>query len=331
MSCVVRESDQASGKKKLNEYTLEKDVEWATPEGFSLTMDIYTPDAGKNNYPVFIIYHGGGWLINDKSIMNEMSKYIVEHADYVVCNVNYRLLIDNDNTITMNQIVEDAFGALLWIKENISKYKGDPGRIAVSGDSAGGHLAAMIVNCGNKLSSAGFDSIPLGFNPTYLPEGMTAEEVAEKEGLAVQAAALNYPGTDIYQTCLGNFETNENFFWQFSRTQARGIFGDKINAKDNPEYYKACSPIYTIPSAEERSLPPQLCSVGTEDNLTTPVLITEYAEALKNAGHEVEYWEHEGRPHAYLDSGSNEYLGTSFKKDAPIAIDRIIEFLDKVF
>jgi acetyl esterase/lipase len=328
----------ASALQPVNKYTKTENIEWAKPDGVSLTMDIYTPETGKKTYPVLVIFHGGGWLINNETIMDEMSQYIVEHSEYVVCNVNYRLLPDAKNTVTMNQLIEDAFGAVLWIKENIASYKGDPQKLAVSGDSAGGHLAAMVVTSGHKLESDGFAGNTLGFNPTYLPKGKTAEEIARENGLEVQAAVLNYPATDIYAACVGpagngtnGFESSSNFFWNMGKASARGIFGSKINVNDNPAPYKACSPIHNIPKATERKLPPQFCAVGTKDNLTTPVLVKEYVSALNQAGHKVEYWEHQDRPHAYLDSGSNQYLGTSFEKDAPPAIDRIIEFLNTVF
>ena len=52
-----------------SQYSVVRDVLWASPDGFDLTMDIYTPARAADSYPVVIIYHGGGWLINDKSIM----------------------------------------------------------------------------------------------------------------------------------------------------------------------------------------------------------------------------------------------------------------------
>jgi acetyl esterase/lipase len=104
--------------------TKVSDVKWASPRGFDLTMDIYTPQTGRKKYPVIIMYHGGGWLINNKSIMDEASAWLAGNGEYVVCNVNYRLLGDLDNSVTMDEIVGDAFGALLWVKENIKKYGG---------------------------------------------------------------------------------------------------------------------------------------------------------------------------------------------------------------
>ena len=171
-----------------SKYTVAKDILWASPGGFDLTMDIYTPKSGRNLYPVVVIFHGGGWLIRNKSIMDQMSKYLVTNGEYVVCNVNYRLLADKGNTINLNQIIEDVFGSILWIKENIINKKEDKKKLAVTGDSAGVHLSAMIVNMGTRLSSKGFTTTSQGFNPTYIPEGKTAEEVAKENGLEVQAA-----------------------------------------------------------------------------------------------------------------------------------------------
>ena len=308
-----------------SKYVLVSDIVWASPNGQDLTLDIYTPKTNKKNYPVIIIFHGGGWLINDKSIMNQMSQYLATNSEYVICNVNYRLLSDNNNTVTLDQIVEDAFGAVIWVKANISNYKGDKQKIAVTGDSAGAHLSAMIVNSSSQLSSNTIFKENLSFTPTYLLDGKTAEEVAIENGLSVQAAILSYGSFDIYEASLRGFETFKNPFWLFSMSKARGIFGDNFNAEKDPEMYKALSPIYNVPKAENKILPPQFFIVGTKDKLTTPELVKEYTKKLESFGHKSEYWEYEDKNHAFLDSGS------SFEKKAPEAIKMIINFLDKVF
>jgi len=315
----------------LNDYEVSRDVEWASPEGFPLTMDIYTPGGEKGNYPVLIIFHGGGWLANDKSIMDEMSQYVVQHGEYVVCNVNYRLLKDQNNSVTMDQIVEDAFGALLWIKEHVRQYGGDPDRIAVSGDSAGGHLAAMVVNAGSNLSSNGLKRGEMGFNPSYIPRGMDLDEIRNQNLMEVQAAVLNYAALDIYTLARQGYEEQNNRFWRGAGVEPRGIFSDDHNVQESPELYKAVSPVHTIPNASERKLPPQLLTIGTKDELIPPSQVREYKRLLEEAGQPVEYWEYEGKPHAFLDSGINERLGISFKEDAPEALNRIIAFLDGVF
>ncbi len=314
-----------------DKYTVAKDVLWASPGGFDLTMDIYTPKSGKATYPVIVMFHGGGWLINDKSIMDQASTYLATNGEYVVCNVNYRLLSDIDNTVTLNQIVEDVFGAVLWVQDHIADYQGDNTKIAVTGDSAGGHLSAMIVNMGDHVGSKAFSEDAITFNPSYLPAGKTAEQVAQQNGLDVQAAILSYGAYDVYQAALNGFEGITNPFWLMSGSIARGVFGDDYNATDNPEMYKGLSPTYHIPLASERKLPPQLLTVGSEDPLVTPASVKAYVGKLQSAGQVAQYWEHEGRSHAFLDSGSNAMLGISFEADAPPALDVMIGFLDDVF
>jgi acetyl esterase len=167
---------------QAHEFKVHKNIVWASPKNLSLTADIYVPTTGKATYPVLIIYHGGGWLINNNSIMNSMSEYVASHGEFIVANMNYRLLGDNNNSTTMNEIVEDALGGVLWVKDNIAHYGGDPKRIAVTGDSAGGHLASMILLSGRNLQSDGFAGNTLGFKPSYLPKGKTAEQVAKNDG-----------------------------------------------------------------------------------------------------------------------------------------------------
>ncbi len=308
------------------------DVLWASPNGFGLTMDIYVPNSGRESYPVIVMFHGGGWLLNNKSIMTDASEYLASKGEYIVCNVNYRLLGDLNNSVKMNEIVEDAFGAVLWVKDNIAKYKGNPAKVSVTGDSSGAHLAMLVLTQGHNLESDGFAGNTLGFNPTYLPKGKTAEQVAKENGLSVQAAMLSYGVFDVYADALLNLETNKNSFWAFAGTYPRGIFGSDINAKNNPNHYKQISPLHTIPNASERTLPPMFFSVGSEDFITPPESIKEFIQELLDAGQkDTKYFVHTGRGHAFLDTGANLTLRTEFKTDAPPVLDKMILFLNKYF
>jgi acetyl esterase len=313
---------------EAHEFTKTADVPWASPRGFDLTMDIYTPQTRKKQYPVIVMYHGGGWLINNKSIMDEGAAYLASHGEYVVCNVNYRLLGDLDNSVTMDEIVGDAFGALLWVQENIAEYGGDPDKIIVTGDSAGGHLATMVATQGHKLSETKTYGAPdYLFRPSYLPAAGLPDE-----GVTVAGAMISYGAFDHLGSAMSGFETPSNIFWALGQAQPRGIFGESYNHEEHPERYKMVSPLYLIESAADRDYPPMLFTVGSEDNLTTPASIEAYIDKLREAGHDdLEYWIHEGRPHAFLDSGSNEFLGIEFSRDAIPALDYMMAYLDKQF
>ncbi|MFW6365873.1 MAG: alpha/beta hydrolase, partial [Spirochaetota bacterium] len=80
---------------------------------------------------------------------------------------------------------------------------------------------------------------------------------------------------------------------------------------------------------KERKLPPLLFTLGTEDDLIDTESVERFLRALHEAGHtDTRFWLHRGRPHAFLDSGSNKALGISFERDAVPALDVIIEFID---
>lgn len=331
LSSCAAENPEVKANNDSDKYRLVKDVLWASPSGFDLTMDIYTPTSGEMIYPVVVMFHGGGWLINDKSIMDQSAAYLATNSNYVVCNVNYRLLSDNGNSVKINEIVNDAFGAVLWVKDNIAEYKGDNTRVAVTGDSAGAHLAAMIVNMGDRISSEEFSVTSLRFTPSYLPVAKSAEEVAAQNNLAVQAAVLSYGTYDLHRAAINGFESMKNPFWFISGSLGRGLFGDRFNVADHPSLYQAVSPIHNIPHATDRLLPPQLLTVGSEDPVVTPASVKFYAKSLQSAGHPTRYWEYQGRSHAFLDSGSNLILGSSFEADGPEALDVVIEFLNEIF
>lgn len=310
------------------EVKIHKAIEFAKPDNFPLTLDIYVPQTGKKSYPVLVIYHGGGWLLNNNSIMNDLANKIARDGDMVVANMNYRLLVDQNNTVSMNQIIEDVFGGLLWVKDHIAEYQGDPKRVAITGDSAGGHLTTMILMRGRQLESDGFAGASLGFKPSYLPVGKTAEQVAKEDGLKVQAAVVSYGAFDLYKAAQGDFETPKNMFWKFANAEARGLFGNKITTKNNADYYKAVSPIYWVPTSSEYPLPPQFVHVGSLDKTTPPEAAQAYVDLLKAGKQPVEYKVYPGKNHAYLDNGCN-WANSCFDKDAVEPVNDIIAFLRK--
>jgi len=317
----------AAAASPTHDYTVVKAIEWTKVINKSLTMDIYTPATGKPAYPVLVIYHGGGWLINTNAIMDSMAVYMVRHAEIVVCNVNFRLLGDLGNTVTMNQIIEDALGAIAWIKEHIGAYQGDAARLIVTGDSSGGHMAAMVLLASRTLDSDGFAGAALGFCPTWLPPGKTAEELAASHALDVQGAILSYGAFDIYAACKAGMETSGNIFWALAGKSPRKLFGTKYNYIQNAGMYKAVSPIFIIPPASERILPPQLCLVGSKDTTTPPASVKSYVDSTVKAGQAIEYWVYDDKPHAFLDATPNSWLGTQFTRDAPPALDKMIDWM----
>ncbi len=310
-------------------FKVNKNVLYASPEGFDLTMDIYKPLSGKDSYPVMVIWHGGAWLANSKQIMSQASEYLVQHGELVVCNVNYRLLGDQNNSVTLNEIVEDVLGSLLWIKEHISDYGGDASQIAITGDSAGGHLAAMVLTQSNTLVADAYAGDNYGFNPSWMPNNMSVEQIGDEGLLSVQAAILSYPVINVIVRAERGFETKRNGVWKFAGVKPRGLFGNGYNLKNNPDLYELHSPILNIPNHNKVQLPPQFVHVGSNDKATPPEEIETYVSRLKAAGQPVEFSIYEGLNHAYLDSGCSEIFGHCFEEDAIPVLNDMILFLQE--
>ncbi|MFD2937350.1 alpha/beta hydrolase [Spirosoma flavum] len=109
-------------------------------EGQSIHARIYTPKIGQAPFPVIVYYHGGGWVIADIDTYNASAQALAEQVGAVVVSVGYRLAPEHKFPTQQN----DAFAAYQWVLNNAQTIKGDPKRVAVAGESAGGNLAANV-------------------------------------------------------------------------------------------------------------------------------------------------------------------------------------------
>lgn len=112
--------------------------EIAYGEGPDRRLDVHGRP-GLRAAPVLVYVHGGGWRRGDKRMVHDLPAYAQRHGLLLV-SVNYRMVPQVD----AGGCAEDVAAALAWVRANISRYGGDPGRIFVSGHSAGAHLAALI-------------------------------------------------------------------------------------------------------------------------------------------------------------------------------------------
>ena len=103
-------------------------------------LDVYYPEGTKESdrLPVIIDIHGGGWMYGDK----ELNKYYcleLATKGYVVFNMSYRLYPE----VGAKQQLQDIAHCLAWINKNLSSFPCDENNIYLTGDSAGGMLAAF--------------------------------------------------------------------------------------------------------------------------------------------------------------------------------------------
>lgn len=109
-------------------------------DDYQVPVRIYKREKAGANLPIFVYYHGGGFFGGGPDIVEQMCKTVVQNCDCVALNVDYRLCPEAHYP----QPFEDCWCALKWIHEHAAEYGANPDKIAVSGDSAGGNLAATI-------------------------------------------------------------------------------------------------------------------------------------------------------------------------------------------
>lgn len=108
--------------------------------GGNIHLRIYTPKNISGPTPVIVYYHGGGFVIANLDVYDASAKTLSDKTGAIVVSVAYRLAPEHKFPVAHN----DAFAAYQWIVKNAASIKGDPAKIAVAGESAGGNLAVNV-------------------------------------------------------------------------------------------------------------------------------------------------------------------------------------------
>ena len=90
--------------------------------------------------PILVYFHGGGFVIGSLTSHDPLCRVLAARIPAIVVAVDYRLAPEHP----FPAAAEDAYAALCWVAEHARALGGDPGRIAVGGDSAGGNLSAVV-------------------------------------------------------------------------------------------------------------------------------------------------------------------------------------------
>lgn len=126
---------------------IKADIEFAVVDGVRLTLDAYVPE-GKGPFPAVIMVHGGGFTAGDKQTYVKPLFGPLTRGGFAWFTINYRLA----PKYRFPAAVEDVERAVQYVKSHASEYKVDPKRIALMGESAGGHLVSF-VGAQNKPAS----------------------------------------------------------------------------------------------------------------------------------------------------------------------------------
>ncbi|MFZ5462216.1 MAG: alpha/beta hydrolase [Pseudomonadota bacterium] len=177
------------------------------------TLDVFHADAP--GAPLLIFIHGGYWRSLDKSDFSFLAPALVD-AGVSLAVVNYGLL----PAVPLEEIVQQMLRACAWCWRNAQSIGVEPGRIYVSGHSAGGHLTAMMLAAewsiyapglpadlvrGGLAISGIYDLAPLARAP-FIREDLRLDEAA-----AARLSPVSYmPRRNVpLYTCVGGDESDE--------------------------------------------------------------------------------------------------------------------------
>lgn len=293
LGASVMEQERAEG------YTVIQDVVYAQPGVKPLKYDAFIPD-GARNLPGIVIIHGGGWSSNTEDIMRGLARELIKDGKYVVFSIDYRFIGNGDGDETpntMTDLINDCYGAVLHIQKHAKEYGLDRRKIALTGDSAGGHLSAILADAVERVGKK-------GFVPTYIPKGMWMCRVRNwLKG--IKAAAPSYGVFDAQS--LGRF--------------VQGL---------SEEEAKAVVPMENVPDVRKRAIP-QFLTLGTLDRTVGREPMEEYVQLLKDKGQRVEYHLIDGASHAFFDWKPDQRTKDTFAQFGVPYAKKMQEFFDSVF
>ena len=220
-----------------------------TTSGPEQLMDIYTPKDAVGNLPVVVYIHGGGWEAGSRS--NQLGP--ADHFNklgYVFCSIDYRL----SDVAKYPAQIQDSKCAIRFLRANGAKYHIDASRIGVWGDSAGGHLVAL-----------------LGLTPKI--KRLEGDGGWKKESSAVQAVVDWYGPTDIRPVDKSTIVNPDGV------RMVKKFLGDP----DNLKLASDASPITFV----SKNAPPFLIMHGGKDPLVPVSQSQKLYDALKAAGTDV--------------------------------------------
>ncbi len=228
-------------------------------QGLDVPVRIYTPSESADPLPVLVFYHGGGMVIGNIDSYDTLCRQIANQSNCIVVSVEYRLAPENK----FPAAVEDAYAALSWVHEHASSLNGDPQRLAVGGDSAGGSLAAVVAI------------------------------LARNEGkITLQYQVLIYPATAPHadhesqlKFALGYFLERPTILW----------FHECYIRDDNDRLDFRYAPLI---ASDHSNLPPALVIVADHDPLRDEGVA--YAKRLEESGVEATLKEYKGMIHPFL-------------------------------
>jgi dienelactone hydrolase len=258
----------------LGEVETRANVEYGRHDGEALLGDAYMPRV-PGKYPVVIAVHGGGWQGGSKSAYRFWGPWLAQRG-YVVFSIDYRLVKPGKKMFP--ESVHDVRAGVQFLRSQAAQLKVDPDRIALMGDSAGAHLAALAA-LGGEAFANGYKDDP------YAAVSAKVKAVIPIYGVFDMAQQwdhdlLNRPGDNIAEKYLG-----------------------APPSVDRKLYFDGSPLSYAVKSAAGVSV---LLANGTEDDVVDRAQTDAFFLALKQSGNFVRRYVMQGAGHYCLTDHIDE-------------------------
>ncbi len=215
--------------------------------------------------PVLVYIHGGAWVIGDKRQQGIPMMHELVRRGWVCVAINYRL----SPRATWPAHIVDCKRAIGWVREHIAEYGGDPGFIAVSGGSAGGHLSSLLA---------------------LTPDDATWQPGFEEMDTSVDACLPFYGVYDM----TGDPTLSGAYGPGLVELLERRVM--KTSVKDNPDQFAQASPDQRVTAGA----PPMMVFHGVNDTLVPVAVARNFVENLRRvSAAPVAYVELPGAQHAF--------------------------------
>jgi acetyl esterase/lipase len=192
VAIAAQDSPLALSAKLENEYRIVPNVTYLTASNYEAKLDLYVTRNADKPLPTMIFIHGGGWTGGTKEGRDIGGVLPYLNMGMNVVNVEYRLA----RVAQAPAAVEDCRCALRWIIQHAKEYGIDANRLAVAGESAGGHLA---LTTGMLPASAGLDRQCPG------PDNLKVAAIVNWYGISDVNELLDGPNMKAYAvTWLGS-------------------------------------------------------------------------------------------------------------------------------
>ncbi len=223
----------------------------------AIPVRVYTP-SGTGPFPVLVYFHGGGWVIGSIQAYDSSCRALCNAAKCVVVSVGYRLAPEHKFPASH----EDSYAATQYVMKNTASFGGDPKRVAVGGESAGGNLAASMCLMARDRK---------GMMPIY-----------QMDVYPIAGYDLNTPS---YKANADAIPLSKPFMAWFFRYALK-------SPKDG------ANPLISLDKANLAGLPPATVITDDIDPLMSEGKM--FADRLRNAGVTVRYMNYAGVSHEFF-------------------------------